>query len=63
MSFHEYQVAREILKTDPPFYSLIIAAMHKADTFNTGWLKVAFPDVWVEAEARYNTAGGKLDSD
>ncbi len=48
---------------DPPFYALIMAAMTKADTDNLLKLQHAFPDVWVELQARYNAVRGILASD
>jgi hypothetical protein len=48
---------------DPPFYALIMAAMTKADTDNLIKLQNAFPDVWVELQARYNAVRGILPSD
>lgn len=60
MSYHEYVASRELVMRDLPFYSLIMAAMHKADTANAALLRNAFPDVWDELQARYNAPGGKL---
>lgn len=63
MSLHEYRASREIAKADPPFYALIMAAMAKADTRNQMLLRRAWPEVWAEAEARYNLPGGLLPSE
>lgn len=63
MSLYDYRAAAEILKPDPPFYALIIAAIHKADTVNLAKLRTAFPDTYAEAEARYNAPGGVLATD
>jgi hypothetical protein len=63
MSLYDYRAAREISKTDPPFYALIMAAMQKADTWNAALLRSAFPQVWAEVDARYNARGGILPSD
>ena len=63
MSYHEYQCSREISRTDPPFYALIMAAMNKADTINGAKLRAMWPDVWNEAEARYNAPGAKLEGE
>lgn len=63
MSFHEYQASRELVKADPPFYALIMAAMAKADTPNLMRLQQAWPTVWAEAQARYNAPGARLEGD
>ena len=64
MSYHEYLVAKELLlRADPPFYALIMAAMHCADTENTEKLRAAWPDVWNETFARYRAPGGVLDGE
>lgn len=63
MSLYDYRVSREIAKADPPFYALIMAAMAKADTRNQILLRSAWPEVWAEAEARYNAPGARLPSD
>ncbi len=63
MSAYDYHASRAILAADPPFYSLIMAAMAKADKVNAAKLRAAFPGVWSEAEARYNAPGGRLDGD
>jgi hypothetical protein len=60
MNYHEYMVSREMTSTDPPFYALIMCAMRKADSTNEAKLRVAFPDVWDEFQARYNAPGGVL---
>jgi hypothetical protein len=52
-----------LLKGDPPFYALIMAAMRKADTTNSDLLKRAFPEVWDELEERYWTPGGLTASE
>jgi hypothetical protein len=63
MSRHEYQVHQQILASDPPFYALIMAAMHRADTSNSWRLRNAFPEVWEELEARYNAPDARLPGD
>ena len=63
MSYHEYLAAKEILHADPPFYALIMAAMHCADTWNTEKLRAAWPEVWNETFARYHAPGGLLDGE
>jgi len=63
MSLHEYQASRRIVADDPPFYSLVMAAMWKADSGNLWRLKQQFPDVWIELEKRYNAPGGLLEGE
>lgn len=45
---------------DPPFSSIIMAAFRKADSDNIERLKLAFPEIWQEFWARYNSPGGYL---
>lgn len=63
MSLHEYLTSNAIEQLDPPFYSLIMAAMRKADSTNILKLQEAFPDVWKELDRRYRTRGGILEED
>jgi len=58
MSRYSYEMSRQILADDPPFYALIMAAMRKADTPNLARLQAAFPEVWAELDERYWTPGG-----
>lgn len=60
MSAQDYQASREIVANDPTFYSLIMAAMRRADTHNLRRLMAAFPDQYVELVARYEAPGGLL---
>jgi hypothetical protein len=60
MSLHSYQQSRELLRDDPPFSALIMAAMRKADTINSLRLKSAFPAIAAELQARYDAPGGLL---
>ena len=55
-----YHQSIELAKRDPPFYALIMAAMRKADSTNLPKLREAFPDVWLELNARYHAPGGLL---
>ena len=55
MSFHSFRAALELSKDDPPFYALIMAAMLKADTTNLAKLKHAWPEIWIELDARYHS--------
>ncbi len=63
MSYHEYLAAKKLLEQDPPFYALLMAAMHGADTGNTEKLKSAWPELWAETYQRYNAPGGLLDGE
>ena len=60
MSYDEYVKGRELLLNDPPFYALIQAAMRKADSGNTVKLRQAFPEIWLELNARHRASDGKL---
>lgn len=63
MSRFDYDVSREIAKNDPPFASLIMAAMRKADSTNIAKLAAVFPEIHDEVRARYNAPGGMLESE
>ena len=58
MSLHDYQESKGL--SDKSFYSLIMAAMRKADYDNMEKLRSAWPEVWHELQARYNSPGGLL---
>lgn len=60
MSHYDYEKSKEISAEDPPFASLIMAAMRKADTENTAKLKGAFPQIFNELQKRYWAPGGLL---
>jgi len=61
MSLHEYQESIEIDSKDYTFYSLIMAAIRKADDGNLARLRMAFPETYNELKARYNAPGGLLE--
>jgi hypothetical protein len=63
MSLHEYRESVDLGRRDASFYSLIMAAMRKADDNNLPKLKAAWPEVWEELQARYNAPGGVLECD
>lgn len=63
MSHFDYAASRELIAADPPFYSLIMAAMRKADSVNQQLLADAFPETWAELQARYNAPAGRLKGD
>ena len=60
MSLYDYEAGQQLMLADPPFYALIQAAMRKADTDNLEKLTWAWPDVWLELQARYHAPGGLL---
>lgn len=60
MSHYDYLLSKEISAKDPPFASLIMSAMRKADSTNTHLLANAFPDIYYELRDRYNAPGGLL---
>jgi len=60
MSLYDFEKAVELNKQDYPFSSLIMAAIIKADSFNSLRLKQIFPELWEESFGRYNSPGGKL---
>jgi len=60
MSHYDYATSQEISAKDPPFASLIMAAIRKADTKNTFILGNAFPEIFAELTVRYNAPGGLL---
>ena len=63
MSLHEYIASRERALEDASFYALIMAAMRQADSGNEERLRLVFPEVWAELQARYNAPGGRLPED
>lgn len=63
MSHYDYEASKKIRESDPPFYALIMAAMSKADSMNAARLRIAFPAVHAEFQARYEAPGGILPSD
>jgi hypothetical protein len=52
-----------ITKGDPPFYGVVMLAMMRADSINAAKLRAAWPAVWDECQARYDSPGALLDSD
>ena len=60
MSLHEYKIALQLHRDDPPFYALIMAAVMAADTGNVERLRSAFPGHVEEAQRRWQAAGGIL---
>lgn len=60
MSLHSYKESQKLMEKDPQFDALIMAAMRKADTFNSFKLKTAFPEIYEELQRRYSAPGGRL---
>lgn len=67
MSRHHYEASREmemeVYKRDWPYYSIIMCAMRRADSTNLSKLRLMWPDVFADLEARYNAPGGILPGD
>jgi len=63
MSLHEYRASLELASKDPPFYTLIMAAMVKADSDNFEKLRVAFPKTHKDLDLRYHAPDGVLKKD
>ncbi len=63
MSHADYQISRIISKQQFPFYSLIMAAMRQADSYNIEKLKSVFPEVHAELSRRYDSPGGYIVGD
>lgn len=63
MSLYAYQESKNKELALVPFYSLIMAAMKSADSFNEMKLRAIYPEIWTELEARYNAPGGRLEGD
>lgn len=68
MSYREYSESVKISTGDeigdePSFYSIIMAAMRRADTSNLAKLCIAFPKQWEELKARYGAPGGCLSKE
>jgi len=60
VSLYEYKESQQIALQDYGFYSLIMAAMRKADSNNSYALATAFPATWDELQERYNAPGGLI---
>jgi hypothetical protein len=63
LGLHSYHYSRKLLKDDPPFESLIFAAIRKSDSDNMERLQLAFPELVREMQARYNGPGGVIPED
>lgn len=60
MSLYDYRAASHLITEGAPFRALLIAAMRVADSDNARRLRQAFPEVWAEAQRRYEVPGGVL---
>ena len=60
MSLYDYRESIEMAKRDYGFYSLIMAAMRKADDVNLHRLKSMWPGTWLDLQQRYNSPDGFL---
>ena len=60
MSLYDYNQSLEMKDKDFSFSALIMAAIRKADSFNTEKLKNCWPELWDEMFKRYNAPGGVL---
>lgn len=56
MSHHSYEVSRQLVHHDYPFYALIMTAMRQADPDNLARLQEAFPETYAELYQRYHQA-------
>lgn len=63
LSLHSFHAGMELAKSDPPFYALIAAAMVKADTHNAELLRACWPQVFEDAQKRYNAPNGMIEGD
>lgn len=60
MSLYDYKFAQRLEMDGPPFCSLIMAAMRRADPDNLARLRRAFPAVYQEHFNRFNAPDGVL---
>lgn len=64
MSLYDYKKAIELHNNESvSFYSLIMAAILRADSNNSVLLRQAFPDTFDEVHKRYWSPGGELHTD
>lgn len=60
---YDFMQSQQIAQRDYSFAALIMAALRKADTRNASKLRLAFPDICAETQARYDAPGGVLITD
>lgn len=63
MSFFDYEYHKRLGGGDVPFPALIMAAMRRADPENKQRLRLAFPAVWDELQARDLSPAGALTAE
>jgi len=64
MSLYDYKKSIELHHDESvSFYSLIMAAILRADSRNSILLRQAFPDTFDEVHKRYWSPGGELSTD
>lgn len=63
MSYHEYLDAVDIMKDDYHFDSIIMAAYMRADSGCKTRLRMSFPSLCAEADARFGTPSGALPNE
>lgn len=69
MGYLEYQGSKRLslcaheVCAGNAFYSLLMAAMREADSWNASKLQEVYPEVWSELQRRYNAPGGKLEGE
>ena len=63
MGYQDYKTSITIVSKGYSFYSIIMAAMRRADELNLGRLKRLWPDVYDEWKRRNKTPEGKLTQD
>ena len=63
MGLHSYHYSRKLANLDPPFESLIFAAIRKADSVNMERLEASFPELVAEMKLRYNARLGVIPED
>lgn len=60
MSHFDYIEGQRLSLGDPPFSSIIQAAMRKAGGSNLSKLQEGWPEIWDELQTRYDAPGGLL---
>ena len=60
MGLYDYKMSQELDRLQPPFPSLIMAALRKADDNNARLLRSCWPEIAHEMYLRYHTPGGLL---
>lgn len=63
MSRYDYEQSKVIATHGFTFHGLLMAAMRQADSENVARLRMVFPEVHAELDARYNAPGGYVEGD